>query len=251
MCLRLVVVVWLIATSACVSIDVTRPSATEVEFVTAEQAAALPGTWVPLEIPFGEGQDGTALVMQFLEQASARGARHATDLEIHLVDGGATPPAVCVTRATPQLRTRTETETVMRPGGVQPRSELVPVTQWVTESRHHCQLVTKPVQRMETTYQSLYDSVQKRSRSVPITRMVTRYETQNECTYRPETKMVTRYEWQFRNQYAPPRWETITRERAEWEMVESPPVCRMVDAGEAPPGNRLVGRILLPAIPTP
>ncbi len=107
---------------------------------------------VPFAQPFGEERDGTRLVLAFLESARARGAEYVSGLEIDIVteiEGEATR---CTTLVGPEAEVETRTRVVHKPGRMEQRQVLEPVTRQVTEYQYRCQLVSKPVTRYETTY---------------------------------------------------------------------------------------------------
>ena len=101
----------------------------------------------------------------------------------------------------------------------------------VTESQYRCKMVSKPVTRYETVYESSYDYYTKSYKSTPRSKSVTRYEYKNECSYEPVTRTVTRYEYQYESKYIPPSWDYISRTYANHQLVEREPVCAPSDGG--------------------
>lgn len=179
----------------------------------------------PITIPFGEGEDGTRMILGVLEQAQALGAPWVTDIAItlrHLEDGEV---MACTTWVGPEAEVHARTRQVYTPGRTEGRMELRPVTRTVTEYQYRCRMVRKPVTRYRTTYEYRYDYRSKSSRSVPVSKMVTEYQLQNECRNEPVTRTVTRYEYQYVSEWVPPRLDYITEHYTEWQLVESEPLC--------------------------
>lgn len=218
--------------------------APEIPVVGADAARSLSGKWVELEVPFVAGEDTTAPMLAFLQRARDSGAKAVTGIEIQVVVSDVKAPSLCTTPISPRGRPKSVSEVATHPARLEYRSQMVPVTQVVTENRYECHLVSKPVTRYETEYQYQYDAISHSSRSVPVSRFVTHYELQNDCGYRPVTHMVTRYEWQSRSHYIPPQWNIIQRTHVEWDLTEGEPRCDPLPSGDAT-RSRVTGRILM------
>jgi hypothetical protein len=173
----------------------------------------------PLSIEFGHREDGTRLIQEIIAQAERQGARYLTDLRISISDG----KERCTTEVFPQSEPRAVVETRVIPGRTETRSVPRQVTRSVTEYEYRCHSVMRPGQTTETYYEYQYDYASHSSRSVPRTRSVTRYQSQNECRSEPVTRMVTRDEFQLQSEYVPPRFETFVQHHTD--MVESIPYC--------------------------
>jgi hypothetical protein len=106
----------------------------------------------------------------------------------------------------------------------------------VTRYENRCHMVSKPVQRTETTYTTQYDSFSKSYRSVPQTRSVTHYEMQNECRLEPVQRMETQWEYTLESRYEPPRMEYLSSKR----LKQSEPVCYAAEDGAKK--SRVVGK---------
>lgn len=185
------------------------PEVPNLTIVTAEQGARLGIEPVHASSTFEEGQDGTRVVVDFLQRATLRGARYVSDLRVVIISEQDGKPIACETRIAPVE----ERVNVMVPGGFKSAPTLAPVSRMVTESQYRCRMVSEPVTRSETTYRTEYDYSRKTTRTVPKTRMVTRYEMRQKCGLEPVTRMVTRYEFQYRMQYAPPHLESVSRQK--------------------------------------
>jgi hypothetical protein len=121
--------------------------------------------------------------------------------------GRPAPPQRALERAG---KLQEETHVVHVAGRTETQYRTVPTVKMVTRYEYQCQLVSRPVTRMETTYTYQYDYVTKMNRSVPTTRMVTNYQSQNECRTVPVTRSETQYETKAETRYIPPR-EHITK----------------------------------------
>jgi hypothetical protein len=249
------------------------PGSLEAVIVSPGEAQAAGYAWQSTLVSFGEGQDGTKLLMDLLARAKAKGAPFVSDVVLHFASAKNGKPLECVVGIQP--------EDVPRPVVVPEKVKVVPVTvpvtrqvsepnyvcrpvsrsvtRMVTDYQQRCSMVSHPVTHMETTYSYQYDYTSHSSRSVPQSRSVTTYEYQNECHSEPvsrtvfETKMeqechteyvtrsVTRPEFQLQTQFVPPHLEYVQARK----LRETEPVCYETDL--APDrGNRLEAKIYLP-----
>lgn len=201
----------------------------------------------PHELRFGPRQDGTKLVLDFLENARRAGAQYVSDIRIELVSERGGRRMACSTRLLPHSKRHNYKVPHQIPGRVEMRQVLKPVTRTVTEYQYQCRLVSRPVTRHETRYEYRYDYSSKSSRSVPVSRSVTRYESRNECSSVPVTRTVTRYEYQMETKYIPPRLTYLSAHYTDFDLVESPPVCAPVASPATTPRmpHRIVGTIYL------
>ncbi|MBW2736877.1 MAG: hypothetical protein JRH20_31220 [Deltaproteobacteria bacterium] len=191
------------------------------------------------DFPFGDNQDGTKLVIDYLAAARNKGASYVSDLRIVL----AQPTRRCETRLLPLVHTQTYLVPKQIPARTVRKQVRRPVTRTVTEQKYECRSVSRPVTRYETRYESSYDYSSKSMRSRPVSRSVTRYESKSECRYRPVTRTVTRYEVQYETRYIPPRLVYLKGRYTDFDMVESRPICREVKASTATGRSRHPHRI--------
>ena len=195
------------------------------------------------ELPFGDNQDGTKLVLDFLDEAHRAGATHVSDIRIVLVTRGARPRR-CSTRLLPFAKRHDYKVPHVIPGRTEQRSVMRPVTQTVTEYQQQCRMVSHPVTRTVTNYQYQYDYASRSSRSVPVTRTVTSYEYRNECHSVPVTRTVTRYEHQLETRYIPPQLTYIAAHFTDFDLIESRPECEpAADPGDVKLLHRITGLI--------
>lgn len=241
----------LTALASCVQTGMSgRPPGSEsphvpgIRIVRGEQAVSLKLVGAPLEFRFGDRQDGTKLVLDFLEEAKRAGARYVSDLKIELRTLKEGRALSCVTELLPITQPGSEVVPHLQPGRTETRSVMKPVTQTVTEYSYQCRMTMHPVTRIETSYQYQYDYASKSSRSVPVTRMVTSYESRNECSTVPVTRTVTRYEYQLETRFIPPSLTYLRAHYSDFDMVEGKPRCTPASPGTSPRlPHRIVGTI--------
>ncbi|RKH41031.1 hypothetical protein D7Y23_33700 [Corallococcus sp. AB050B] len=192
---------------------------------TREEATASGFKPWKLTVAFGAQQDGTRLLLDFMKRAEAAGGRYVSDVHIVLASDQDGEPVECRTEIVPEASVETGRVLQSTPGRTEMRHHLVPVTKTVFESQYQCQSVMEPRTASETYYESQYDASTKRTRSVPRTRMVTRYEHRQKCGLVPMMRTVTRFEYQFRSEFIPPRLELVPRQYTRWSLKETPPAC--------------------------
>lgn len=235
----------LVTLSGCVRrpIGAATPHVPGIRIISRVQADKLGLRGRPREFRFGANQDGTKLVLDFLDEAKRAGGRYVSDIRIILRTMKKDAPVSCETRLAPRSEVKQEALVPkVIPGRTETRYVLKPVTRTVTEYSYRCRGVSKPVTSYQTTYQSRYDSASKSYRSVPVTRPVTRYEYRNECRNEPVTRTVTRYEHQMETKYIPPRVTYLSANYTDFNLIETRPVCSNLRA-PARPGGRLPHRI--------
>jgi hypothetical protein len=93
----------------------------------------------------------------------------------------------------------------------------------VTTYEYRCHMVSRPVTRSETYYESQYDYVSKSTRMVSRTRMVTHYESQNDCHSEPVTRSETHYETKTETRYIPPQTHVTTVYDKDTVLIEAEP----------------------------
>ncbi len=202
------------------------PHVPGIRILRNSQAAKLGVAPAPFELRFGDKQDGTKLVLDFLDEAKRSGAKYVSDIRIELRSLRDGQPIVCATELVPFAKQEKEVVPVMQPGRTETRMVPKLVTATVTESSYQCHTTYVPVTRMETTDQYQYDYVSRSSRSVPVTRMVTSYQSRQDCRMVPVTRMVTRYENQIETHYVPPSLAQVAAQYTDFDLMESPPRCR-------------------------
>lgn len=216
------------------------PAAAELQVITPEQAAEAGMVSEELVIERDAVADGTSMLDAWFEAAKANGATRVGEVAIYVRRASDDGLVECRTSLYPE----NTVEPHWRPGTQRLVSVTRPVTRSVTRYENRCRMVSKPVQRTETTYTTQYDSFSKRTRTVPQTRTVTRYESQNECRLEPVQRSETVWEYTTQTKYEPPRVEYLSRKR----LRETEPVC--YEASATPGKSRVVGKTYrLPASP--
>jgi hypothetical protein len=209
------------------------PRASDMKVLTDQQAADQGMSGEDLRIDGADGTDGTKLLQSWLNAARERGATRVGDIALYIARTNEQGLVECRTAFYP--------EDTVEPHWVPPTTALVsvtkPVTTLVTHYENRCRLVSKPVQRSETTYVQQYDFMTKSSRSVPQTRSVTHYEMQNECRLEPVLRSETHWQLTFEHRYVPPRVDYLAAKR----LREAEPVCYAAPSPET--ASRVEGKI--------
>lgn len=198
-----------------------------------------------LVVQFGPDQDGTQLLVDFLEEARARGAVSASDVNLVFVTTRQGKPLECRFGVQPEG----DFARIPLPAGATLVPLGKPVTQEVTENERRCDAMTLPSQTMTTgsEYRCSYAAVQgpfQRSyvcRVVPTTRLSTEKNARTACRYEPVTRTVTRYDFELASRFVPPQLEQVQ----EAKLVETQPVCYAPPPGPEGPalGNRLEAKL--------
>ncbi len=208
-----------------------------ITVVTQAQAEASGLAGRPFELAFGDGENGTDLMVRFLRAARTQGAAYLSDIEIHLVDKKEGRWQECITRVVPADHGNSQSVTRMDPGHTESHMVMRPVTRTVYESEYRCHSVSRPHMVTHTTYESSYDYSSKSYRSHPVTHTSTEYSYEQECHSEPVTRTVTRYEYQLEHRYVPAQWHTELRWVSNWDLDETAPACGPFERGVAD-GNR-------------
>jgi hypothetical protein len=116
-----------------------------------------------------------------------------------------------------------QTHVAYQPGRTETHSQSVPTQRMVTSYEYRCTMVSRPVMRSETYYESEYDYVSKSTRMVSRTRMVTHYEYQNECRSEPVTRSETHYETKTETRYIPPETHVTKSYDKDTVLIEAEP----------------------------
>lgn len=202
------------------------PAVRGIKIISREEADATHLTTEPFEHRgSASDQDGTQLLVTFLEAARARGAIAVSELEVLIGTRLEGKPAICATLVGPEEEVRQRTRLVSTPGRYDRNMVLKPVQRHVTEYEYRCKPVQEFVTRYETQYESSYDYTTKRTQTRPVTRPVSRYETKTKCGSEPVSRYVTRYEYQWESRWIPPKSEMLTEQYSEWKISESEPEC--------------------------
>jgi len=211
-----------------------RPESPGVIVITRNEAAQHELRPIPLVLPFDDGQDGTRLLVAYLDEARRRGASYVSDVAFFLVRDTEGSPVECRTGVYPE-----EQDVSQRvPGSFRHVPVNKPVRRFVTEWEYRCHMVPKPVSKIETTYRTQYDSSSRSMLSVPETHFVTSYEMRSDCQAEPVNRLVTRYEFEIESQFVPPHLEYVSTQR----LKQADPICYLIDGvGAGKHANRIEG----------
>lgn len=185
-----------------------------------------------ISMSFGKKQDGTELVLKFLDRAEASGARFVSDMQVVFVAEEDGQPLECRTRLVPE-GTAKDVQKGMRTAEAGSKSPgLTLVKRSVVQPEFGCVETATPVVQNET-YTDPVQPSQQRTRSV-----VRRQEGAPRCAYRNVTKVVTRFAFEDAADYLPPNIQRIRAARPELKLEETDAECVPRDA-QAPAVNRI------------
>ena len=192
------------------------------------------GRALQVELPFGQAQNGSIVVLALLERAEAAGAAYVSDLELHLVFKRMGVPVEC---------TRRVLLGDDRAVPLQSDFDAQPVSFTATERELSCKPVHHAVNGKKPRYQDRFDpDIGALIEKVPEDSVVM-FETRDECTLVPVTRPVTRYDYEQKLGFVPPEWQYLTSRYAETPLRASAPVCKAIDPG-VEPKHRLTATVV-------
>lgn len=210
------------------------PEAPGVVVIAQQEATRHDLRPIQLVLPFSDGQDGTRLLVAYLDEARRRGASYVSDVAFFIVRDNGGLPVECRTGVYPEE----EVVSPMIPGSFRYVPVNRPVRRMVTDWEYRCHMVSRPVSKMLTTYRTSYDSSARSTLSVPETHSVTSYEMQSDCRSEPVTRWVTRYEFEIESQFVPPHLEYVSTQH----LKKADPICYSLDGAAASQrANRIEG----------
>jgi hypothetical protein len=234
----------------CTTSHVVAPSPThEVRIVRRADVAREETKAVPLELPFGQGQNGSVLVLALLQQATEAGAAYVTDLTFHMVFKRRGVIVECETKAVfrddPLLVEKPAVATSSAPASEYSTDvtsfEPHAVSFTASEPELGCKQVAVAVTEVVPDHASLYDvDIPRIITKVPV-EVVDHLERRDACELAQVTRAVTRYDFQKSLAYVPPRWSYIAARFADEPLVETAPLCYAIDPAQlgAQPVHRL------------
>lgn len=209
----------------------------DVRIIRHDQLVARTAKQMPIELPFGPGQNGTELVLGLLQQARNVGAPYVADLAFHMV--------------VKQNGTWVECETVLGVGSPPPEPpaagsfEPHEVSVVVDERDLTCQRVAYVHETTRRTADSRFDvGIGRSSESVPID-TIADSDRVEQCTADRVHHRVRRYDYQLDVGYVPPNWGYLGATYADGPVSESKPRCQAIDASSvgAKPVHRLTATL--------
>lgn len=191
-----------------------------------------------ISMPFGKDQDGTELVLKFMERAEASGARFVSDVQVVFMAEAEGQPLECRTRLVPEGTAR-DAQRGLRTAETGTTS---PALTWVQRpmSRPEFTCMDQAGARVAT---GTYQDVGGRPGRVPSRGQgpVQRGGTLNSvtlCGYHPVTRMLTRYAFEDAINYMPPQVSRIREVRPELRLEETDAEC-LPREPRAPAVNRI------------
>ncbi|NTX02341.1 hypothetical protein [Myxococcus sp. CA040A] len=198
----------------------------------AQQSGFAP--WA-ISMPFGHAQDGSTLVLRFLERAETSGARYVSNVQVvFMADDGGTE-LECRTHLMPEGPVppwKTLVRTAMAAGEYAPlRVIRRPIPYTMTQCREHW---------VSTTVTEATRSGPSSARGAAVLMTTTSMTSRPEIRCEPvtATRILSRYAFEDAVDYVPPRIERLLESRPELKLLETEAECLPRDP-LAPRTNRI------------
>ncbi|MFP2932823.1 hypothetical protein ACLESO_48300 [Pyxidicoccus sp. 3LG] len=188
-----------------------------------------------ISMPFPKDQDGTKLVLEFMDRAEASGARFISDVQVVFMAEEDGLPLECRTRLVPE-GTAQDIQKGMRTARADgQRPALTLVKREVTRPEFTCG--SQRVARLQTdVYTHSYPTApQKRSHGVTRGHP---FNDVTQCGYQPVTRLLTRFAFEDAVNYVPPEIARVREARPELRIEETDAECLPRDP-LAPAVNRI------------
>ncbi len=211
----------------------------DVRLARHAELALRTNTREPIELPFGQGQNGTELVVALMQQARAVGATYVGDLAFHMVFKRRGAMIECETRVlfddelaaerahvAPAVTAAPEPDDYSTDvASFQPHE----VSFVATERELRCKQVAVTVATVERRYASRFDAeVAHQSDVIPLDDVM-HSEAREACDPEQVTRNVTRFDFEAKLAYVPPDWTYLAPTYAHDHVVEAPPLCYAID----------------------
>jgi hypothetical protein len=224
----------------------------DVRIVPHDELVTRTATRTPIELAFGQSQNGTELVTALLQRARDAGATYVGDLAFHMVfkwrgsfvecetklrvGGEATAPAPAPPPA-PAADDDSSDGYSTEVTSFQPHE--------VSFDANERELACKQVAIAQETEKRRYDSrvdaqVSRKSDQIPVDLAITTVNV-DDCRSEQVQRRVERYDYQVRLAYVPPDWRYLGAAYASGALRESPPLCYAIDPSAL--GDRPVHRL--------
>jgi hypothetical protein len=186
-------------------------------------------------MPFGKDQDGTELVLKFMERAEASGARLVSDMQVVFMTEEDGQPLECRTRLVPEGTARDLQRGMRTAAAGSERPSLTLVKRPVSRPEFAC--VDQHGVRVKTgTYTETTGRVPARRGQGGAAGHP--FEQVTLCGYRPVTRLLTRYAFEDAVNYVPPEVARVREGRPELRIEETDAECVPRDP-LAPAVNRI------------
>ncbi|HEY1551827.1 MAG TPA: hypothetical protein VGG28_28570, partial [Kofleriaceae bacterium] len=226
----------------------------DVRIVPHDELVTRTTTRAPIELPFGQSQNGTELVTALLQRARDAGATYVGDVAFHMVFKWRGAYVECETKLsfgdTPSPPVPVATDPTAGSDddvySTEVRSfEPKQISIDRDERDLACKQVAVATQTVQRRYDSRFDAeVSRKSDAIPVD-VVATTENVEQCTPQHVQRRVDRYDYQVRLDYVPPDWTYLAATYASTKLSESPPLCYAVDASTlgARPTHRLTATL--------
>ena len=225
----------------------------DVRIVPHDELVTHTATRVPIELPFGQSQNGTQLVTALLQRARDAGATYVGDLAFHMVFKWRGSFVEC--------ETTINFGDVPRPVAAQGSAAAPDDDTYSTEVKSFephevsfvanerdlaCKQVAVVREELKRRYDSRFDGeVARKSDQIPIDTVMTSEQVE-QCAPEQVNRRVERYDYQVRLAYVPPDWRYLgVTYAAGTRLSESSPLCYAIDASVlgAHPVHRLTATL--------
>jgi hypothetical protein len=226
----------------------------DVRIVAHDELVMRTATRAPIELPFGQSQNGTALVTALMQRARDAGATYVGDLAFHMVFKWRGSFVECETKLTfgtppvvaPSQPPSPETTSSDDVYSTEVRSFEPHEVAFVAHERDlKCTHVAVEHEEQQRRYASRFDAeVARKSDEIPVdTTMVS--EQVEQCAPERVNRRVERYDYQVKLDYVPPDWTYLGATYAGTALSESQPLCFALDASTlgARPSHRVTATL--------
>ncbi|QSQ15810.1 hypothetical protein [Myxococcus landrumensis] len=233
---RLSVALLFLLVSACARTSITR-SGPAVSVAPADLAMKSGYTPWTISMPFGEAEDGSSLVLRFLDQAELSGARYVSDMQVVFMADDAGTELECRRSLVPQAALATRQ--VQGPSRVMAKASapLKHIRRVETDTVMHC---GDPTGRAVLQFLSQHAPANlkapmflRHSMSIGLT-----WDPAGSCAAHTVKRVVTRYAFEDAVDFAPLRADRLEQARPELRLWASEAECVPRDP-LSPLGNRL------------
>ncbi|HEX4453088.1 MAG TPA: hypothetical protein VH143_19585 [Kofleriaceae bacterium] len=221
----------------------------DVRIVPHDELMSRTTSQQPIELPFGQSQNGTELVVALLQRARVAGASYVGDVAFHMVFKWRGSFVECETKLgfgdapapAPPPAPAADAD-AGDPYSTEVKSFEPHEIAFVANERDlECKQVAVTRETEQRRYASRFDGeVARKSDDIPIdTVMVSEHVEQ--CSPEHVQHQAVRYDYQMRLEYVPPDWRYLGATYAGGVVSESPPLCYAIDASSlgAQPTHRV------------
>lgn len=186
-----------------------------------------------ISMPFDKGQDGTELVLKFLDRAEASGARFVSDVQVVFMSEEDGQPLECRTRLVPEGTARSLQQGI-RTARADTRPALRLIERPVSGVAYTCD--EAKVARLQTeAYTEPVPAPMTRSRATTQSHP---FNTVTQCGYQSVVRHVTRYAFEDAVNYLPPETSRVQEARPALRIEETQAEC-VPRPSSSPKGNRI------------